>query len=160
MAAVNRKSMRMSDEEQARYLDDHKFGRLATVSSDGEPHVAPVGYVSVEGRIYFHGLKASRRGRHIAEGSQVCLCVDDGVGETDEYRDRTGVVLYGRCRELVPDEDVALLDRVRGRFGEVFFGDRDASYERSSHAWYELTSHRSTSWDFSKIPSGADRFAR
>ena len=81
-----------------------------------------------------------------------------GVGEGDGYRDRSGVVLYGRCRELTA-VDHELLERVRARFGEVFFGDPQASYERSTHAWYELVPHRSTSWDFSKIPQGSDRFA-
>ncbi len=158
MSYVERRTLRMSPAEEVAYLQRHQWGRLATVSPEGEPHVTPVGYVFLAGRIYFHGLVRSRRGRHIAQGSRLCLCVDDGVDDGQGYRERRGVVVYGDVRVLGP-EDRDLLARVRDHYAERFFGRTDIHYERRTHAWYELTPDRTTSWDFSKIPRGADRFS-
>jgi len=158
MSKVSRKELRMPEAERNAYLESHQYGRLATVSEAGEPHVAPVGYIMFGGNVYFHALESSRRGKDIKRGSRVSLCVDDGLGEGEGYRDRKGVILYGECRQL-GDDDSALLKQVRDKYGEVFFGAEDAEYERRTHAWYEVRPDRMASWDFSRIPEGADRFA-
>jgi nitroimidazol reductase NimA-like FMN-containing flavoprotein (pyridoxamine 5'-phosphate oxidase superfamily) len=158
MAYVKRADLRMTDEEIARFLAAHRWGRLGSVSAQGEPHVSPIGYLYLGGRLYFHGLVQSRRGRDITHEARVALCVDEGVGEGQTYSERRGVVVYARCRVVFADED-ELLALLRPGFAERFFGDRSVSFERPTHAWYELTPYRFASWDFGKIPAGADRFA-
>jgi nitroimidazol reductase NimA-like FMN-containing flavoprotein (pyridoxamine 5'-phosphate oxidase superfamily) len=157
VAPIDRGALRMTDAERDEFLAEHCWGRLSTVNADGEPHVAPIGYVYVDGRFYFHAMTRSRRGRDLAAGSLTCLCVDDGVAAGQTYTDRRGVIAYSRCRIVV---DESLLARVRTRFAEVFFGDPATPFERRTHSWYELAPYRYASWDFGRIPSGADRFAR
>ena len=158
MGYVKRSDLRLTDEETADFLAAHRWGRLGSVAADGEPHVSPIGYVYLDDRLYFHGLVRSRRGRDVAHESRVALCVDEGVAEGQSYSERRGVVVYATCRLVGVDED-DLLAQVRPRFAELFFGDSGLAFERSTHAWYELTPYRFASWDFGKIPGGTDRFA-
>jgi nitroimidazol reductase NimA-like FMN-containing flavoprotein (pyridoxamine 5'-phosphate oxidase superfamily) len=152
---IERADLRMDDDAIAGFLTQHSWGRLGSVSGGGEPHVAPIGYVYVDGRIYFLGLRRSRRARDLAHERRVALCVDDGVGADDAYADRRGVVVYAEARVLDPDDPA--LAAVGPAFAERFFGDREAGVRRPTHDWYELTPYRFASWDFAKIPAGADR---
>jgi len=158
MAYVSRAALRMTENERSAFLDVHDFGRLSTVNPTGEPHVAPVGYVALGERIYFHALLDSRRGRDLAAGSLACLCVDDGVSEGQGYGERRGVIVYARCSMLAADDE--RLPEVRQRFADKFFGDPGARFERRTHAWYELVPYRFASWDFGRIPAGADSHAQ
>ena len=68
-------------EREARFLCQVRMGRLATVSSRGEPHVVPVAY-EFDGRyIYFGGRRLSRtlKYRHISANPSVAFVVDDVV---------------------------------------------------------------------------------
>lgn len=159
MAYVDRRTLRMSDEEIRNFLEASRWGRLGTVSPDGEPHVAPIGIHHHGGRLYFHGLVRSRRARDLDANPRVSLCVDDGVGPGSVYADRRGVIVYGTCRRLGPD-DADLLDAVRAGYAQRFFGDPHTRFERPSHAWFEITPYRYASWDFGRIPTGTDRMTR
>lgn len=154
---VKRKDLQLSDDEIAAYLRAHIWGRLGTVSADGEPHVSPIGFIYLDGHAFFHSLVKSRRGRHIGDEARVALCVDDGVAEGDTYSQRRGVVVYGVCRQMADDDD--RLPALRDAFGVRFFGAGDARYERRTHAWYDIEPYRFASWDFGRIPAGSDRFA-
>jgi hypothetical protein len=67
------------------------------------------------------------------------------------------VILYGHVAVITAETHPELTRDVRNFFAEVFFGDPTMRFERRTHAWYELTPYRSTSWDFSRIPEGSDR---
>lgn len=159
MTYVKRSVLRMSDDEVFAFLAANQWARVATVSSDGEPHISTIGYVYHDGRFYFHSLLASRRGRDLTGEPRTALCVDDGIADDQPYTERRGVVVYGRSRLLNPEdqaEDREILEKVRVQFASVFFGDSAARFERSTHGWYELSPYRHTSWDFRRIPQGAD----
>jgi nitroimidazol reductase NimA-like FMN-containing flavoprotein (pyridoxamine 5'-phosphate oxidase superfamily) len=155
---VERASLKMSEEEGDAFLAGQRWARVASVTPDGEPHVSPVGYVLFEERIYFYGTEAARRTRDVRSGSRVSLCIDTGVGEGEGYSDRRGMVVYGTCR-VVDDSETELLDRVRPAYAQALFGDPEVDFRRRTHVWFEVEPYRRTSWDFAKIPTGADRFA-
>ena len=156
MAYVTRDTLKMSDEEITAFLATSQWGRLGTVSADGEPHVAPIGFHLHNDRLYFHGLLRSRRSRDLQAEERVSLCVDDGVGADSSYAKRRGVIVYGTCRRL-GDDDAALVADLRPGYAQRFFDDPNKDFERRTHAWFEITPYRFASWDFGKIPSGTDR---
>lgn len=156
MSYVTRNRLRMTDEEIYTFLAASMWGRLGSVSEDGEPHVAPIGFHLHEANLYFHGLLRSRRSRDLKVETRVSLCVDDGVGPDTSYNQRRGVIVYGTCRKL-GEEDGDLIAAIKPGYACRFFGDRDKEFERRTHAWFEIAPYRFASWDFSKIPSGADR---
>jgi nitroimidazol reductase NimA-like FMN-containing flavoprotein (pyridoxamine 5'-phosphate oxidase superfamily) len=155
---VKRSQLRMTEEERDAFLASQRWARVGSVSPDGEPHVSPVGYLYLDGRLYFYGTKEARRTRDVEAGSRVALCIDTGVGEGEEYSDRRGMVVYGTCR-VVPDSETELLDRVRPAYAQALFGDQSVDFRRRTHVWFEVEPYRRISWDFGKIPAGADRFS-
>lgn len=154
MPYVDRNTLHLSDDEVVEFVASRCWARIGTASPDGEPHVTPVGYIWYEGRIYVQSLTTSRRSRDLAANGKVALCVDEGVGAGDQYTDRRGVLVYGVCRPL--DRDAPVLDAVRPRVAERLIGDANARVDRRTHTWYEIEPTRWTSWDFGRIPAGAD----
>jgi PPOX class probable F420-dependent enzyme len=59
------------------FLDDgSRIGRLATVSADGAPHVAPVWYRREGDRLLVHTLAASTKGGNVSATGRYALTVD------------------------------------------------------------------------------------
>ncbi len=156
MPYVSRKQLSLSDAEAEEFLHSNRWGRLATASLAAEPHVSPLGYVYHRGAIYFHALRRSRRGRHLAENPRVAFLVDDGLAAGDHYSQRRGLIVYGCC--VVPDDD-ALLDEVRYTYMRAMDATSLDEVQRRTHSWYRIDIDRLASWDFRKIPAGADRKA-
>jgi nitroimidazol reductase NimA-like FMN-containing flavoprotein (pyridoxamine 5'-phosphate oxidase superfamily) len=154
---VERSTLRMTDEEAEAFLASQRWARVASVSPDGEPHVSPVGYVALDGRLYFYATREARRTRDVERGSRVAVCIDSGVGAGEGYSERRGVVVYGTCR-VVPETETDLLERVRPAYARALFGDPSVDFRRRTHVWFEVEPYRRISWDFGKIPPGADRF--
>src|SRR5579859_3260610 len=156
MPYVSRKDLQLTQEEAEAFLRASSWGRLATASLAAEPHVSPLGFVFYDGAIWFHALRRSRRGRHLAENPKVAFLVDDGVAEGQTYRDRRGVVAYGRCS--VANDDPRM-EAARAAYMEGFGMRSVDEVQRRSHDWYRIDIDRMSSWDFSKIPAGLDRKA-
>jgi nitroimidazol reductase NimA-like FMN-containing flavoprotein (pyridoxamine 5'-phosphate oxidase superfamily) len=148
---VARAQLRMTRAEGDAYLASQRWARVASVDQDGEPHVSPVGYVFLDGRIYFYGTEEARRTRDVRAGSRVSVCVDSGT--EGGYSERRGVILYGVCR-IVPEREP-----VRAAYARAQFGDSATDFRRRTHVWFEVEPYRRVSWDFGKIPPGADRFS-
>ncbi len=156
MPYVTRRQLSLSPAETEEFLRANRWGRLATASAAAEPHVTPIGYVYHGGALWFHALRKSRRGRHLAENPRVALVVDDGLGAGEPYTHRRGVIVYGRC--TVPEEG-PLLEEVRHAFMRAMDASSVEEVQRRTHSWYRIDIERTASWDFRKIPAGADRKA-
>ncbi len=143
---IPRSQLRMTPEELENFLRAQRTCRVATVSPDGEPHVAPLWFVWHEGVMYFNSLKRSRRTKDVERGSRVAVCVDAG----ESYGELRGAVLYGRF------QDAGDVPHIRKLFGEKYWGGMEIPAVRS-HAWIALRPERIVSWDFKKIPAGRDR---
>ncbi len=85
------------------YLNGQKLGRLATVDSEGQPYVVPVGfrYNPELGTIDIAGknLGQSLKFRHVAETGRVAFVVDDVL---PPWQPR-GVRMRGRAEALSDD---------------------------------------------------------
>jgi pyridoxamine 5'-phosphate oxidase family protein len=86
------------------YLRSQRLGRLATVASDGQPHVVPVGfrYNAASDTIEFggHGGFAKRKKyRDIARNPRVAFVIDD-LASINPWKVR-GIEIRGRA-EIVP----------------------------------------------------------
>jgi PPOX class probable F420-dependent enzyme len=70
---------KMSDDEVWAFLDSSPphTGKLATVRTDGSPHVAPI-WFAVDGRqIVFNTGAETVKGRALRRDGRVAMCVDD-----------------------------------------------------------------------------------
>jgi nitroimidazol reductase NimA-like FMN-containing flavoprotein (pyridoxamine 5'-phosphate oxidase superfamily) len=154
MTYVKRSVLRLTEEELDDFLRTNRWGRLATASLELEPHITPLGYVWHEGAVWFHALRAGRRGRDIEANPKVAFLVDDGVAPADDYTKRRGAILYGSC--VVADDDPGLSE-ARLAYMRALNASSLEEIQRRTHSWYRIDVARTASWDFRKIPAGADR---
>ena len=70
-------------EKEIEYLRGQRLGRMATVGSDGAPHVVPVGFrLAADGEsieIGGHGLSKSKKWRDLYSNPRIAIVVDDLV---------------------------------------------------------------------------------
>lgn len=147
---VPREQLRMSAEELDDYLGVQRTLRLATVDEEGVPHVVPLWFVWHAGAVWLNSLRKSRRHRHLLTGRPVGLVVDDG----ETYGELRGVRMSGRPAP-VPDDDPVRTVAYR-LFAQKYFARDDLPNQRSYES-IRIIPDNMASWDFRKIPSGADR---
>ncbi len=140
----------MTDEELDDYLHSARTLRLATVDDAGVPHVVPLWFVWHDGAIWLNSLRKTRRHRHLLTGRRVGLVVDDG----HEYAELRGVRMTG-IPTAVPDADGVRIEAYH-RFANKYFGVDELPNQRS-YETIRITPDDIASWDFRKIPAGADR---
>lgn len=75
---------------EKRFLDKNEIARLATVSSDGMPHVVPVSYIFRNGVFLIAIDYETKKYRNILHNPQVALVVD-------AIRPNRGVLIQGRA---------------------------------------------------------------
>jgi pyridoxamine 5'-phosphate oxidase family protein len=115
-------------EKEIEYLRGQPVGRLATVGSDGSPHVVPVGFrlgpedetIEVGG----HALKGSKKWRDLEANSRVAFVIDD-LERVDPWTPR-GLEVRGRAE---------LHEEGGERFGEGW-----------GAAWIRILPRRIVSW--------------
>lgn len=68
-------------EKESTFLKEQRLGRIATVSSNMQPHVVPVAFEFDGSYLYFGGwnLKNSLKFRNILQNNKVAFVVDDLV---------------------------------------------------------------------------------
>lgn len=148
--AVPRSRLRLTDEELERFLIEQRTLRLATVGDDGVPHVVPLWFVWHDGAIWLNSLAKSERHGHLRAGRPVGLVLDDG----ERYEELRGVRMSGRP-EIVADDDPVRVEAYR-LFARKYFGVDELPNQRS-YETVRIVPDEVASWDFRKIPSGADK---
>ena len=130
-------------EKETEYLRGQRLGRLATVGSNGSPHVVPVGFrldpdehaIEVGG----HGLSGSKKWHDLQANPRIAFVVDD-LKSVNPWTPR-GIEIRGRA-ELHSDG------------GQKFGPGWDS-------AWIRIVPHRIVSWGIEGAPfSAGSRKAR
>jgi PPOX class probable F420-dependent enzyme len=69
----------MNEQEAREFLNaGARTGKLATVSADGSPHVAPIWFIADDdGSLVFNTGANTVKGRNLRRDPRVSLCVDD-----------------------------------------------------------------------------------
>lgn len=81
-----------------KFLKEQKMLRLATVSTDGTPHVVPVWYMYTDGMIYVGTNTRTTKARNVERTGRAAFCVDKGI-RSPLY----GVMGRGRARLVTTD---------------------------------------------------------
>ena len=108
-------AQKMTEDQWRRFVSTGtRTGKLATVRSDGAPHVAPVWFVLDDADIVFNTGASTVKGRNLARDNRASLCVDD---DTPPF---SFAVLSGQV-ELI--EDLALVRRWASRIAARYMGE-------------------------------------
>ncbi|MCQ9182449.1 pyridoxamine 5'-phosphate oxidase family protein [Streptomyces sp. IBSBF 2953] len=144
-----RKIMMTSGELDA-FLTVQRTCRVATVSTDGAPHVSALWFLWDGNALWLYSVVRSKRWTDLRRDPRVAIVIDTG----EEYDSLRGVELSGAV-EFVGEiprtgELCAELDAVETRFARKNFG-LDAMPHDGRHAWVRLTPEKVVSWDFRKL---------
>ncbi|WP_416972816.1 pyridoxamine 5'-phosphate oxidase family protein [Streptomyces sp. 4F14] len=140
----------MTPGELDEFLDTQRTCRVATVSTDGTPHVSALWFLWDGSSLWLYSVVRSKRWTHLRRDPRVAVVVDTG----EEYDQLRGVELSGTV-EFVGEiprtgELCAELDAVETRFARKNFRV-DAMPHDGRHAWIRLTPQKVVSWDFRKL---------
>ncbi len=91
----------MFTEEEVAYLKTRPLARIATVSSNGQPDVAPVGYELDGHTFYIRGRRTTRtlKYKNVAAGQDRIALVIDDLASIDPWRPR-GIKIHGRAETV------------------------------------------------------------
>lgn len=83
----------MTDEERARFLDEHRVMSVCTLGHDGWPHATALWYVMRDGEPWIYTYAKSQKVRNLERDERATLLVEDGF----EYQELRGVMLKARA---------------------------------------------------------------
>ncbi len=150
---AGRELLAMTDDEVAAFLDEGRRVQVATINPDGTPHLVPLSYVVLDGRLTLWTDHRSRKVMNLRRDPRLTCLVEQGSG----FPDFRAVQISGRA-ELVDDADASL------HAGAALFeryGPAGSDPERLRAAAAELVSERVAivvtpervvTWDHRKLP--------
>jgi PPOX class probable F420-dependent enzyme len=140
----------MTPAEVEDFLAGERRAHLATIDADGTPHVVPLSYVVIDGRVTFWTDPASRKVANIRRDPRITCLVETGA----QFAEFRAVQLHGRA-ELGEDVDtsrrtgLALYERAAGFLTEEIRATVDAmALERVA---ITVVPERTVSWDLRKL---------
>jgi pyridoxamine 5'-phosphate oxidase family protein len=132
---------------EMKYLQSQRLGRIATVGSDGRPHVVPVGFrynpefdtVDIGG----HDFAKRKKFRDVQRNPHVAFVVDD-VASVNPWRVR-GIEIRGEAeiletggQSVIPGFDAEMF-RIRPR-RVITWGLESDTFSTDSHSAHDVTS--------------------
>lgn len=138
----------------AAFLRDRRKLQLATINSDGTPHMVTMFYATVDEKIVFWTYDKAQKTLNIARDPRITVLVEAG----EEYNDLRGVMVYGKAR-LIDDPDEVLrvgMEITRSMTG-MGAGDVEQVREYVAHTArkrvaFAVEPSRVVSWDHRKLP--------
>jgi len=98
-----RELLTMSDDEVTAFLHETRRAQVATINPDGTPHVVPMSYVMVDGRLTLWTDPRSRKVVNLRRDPRLTCLVEDG----DHFPVFRAVQLSGRA-DVSDDADTSL----------------------------------------------------
>jgi len=102
-----RDMIRMTDEEQAAYLEAGKSLQLATINQDGTPHLVAMWYGLLDGKIVFETFAKSQKAVNLIRDPRVACLLESGT----EYNELKGLQINGTARIVTDPAEVKVMMR-------------------------------------------------
>jgi len=144
----------MDDSEVAAFLAANARAHVSTLNRDGSPHVVPISYVLLDGRLAFWGDNASQKMVNLQRDPRVSAVVDTG----SDFQELQGVMLHGTASLHVDDE-------TNGRIADQFAAKAPEEHrEAAKQMLLSLAAERTAvvieptkvaSWDHRKLGGAA-----
>ena len=143
------RAIAMARAEVDAFLAEERTCRVATLGSDGAPHVVPLWFVWDGEHFWLNSLVRSQRWADLQRDPRVSLVVDAGV----EFSELRGVEVSGAAQVVgeVPrqGEPVPALEEIERRFGAKYSPNGEFAVD-GRHAWLRIDVEKLVSWDFRK----------
>lgn len=141
----------MTQEKIDGYLAKPLIARVATLKSDGSPHVVPVWYDWDGHALRFGAIPDSQKGKNVRRDPRISVVVDDALDPLRYW----GIMLEGRA-EIIEDQGraLAIIERICRRYLTEPHLDRYLAHLRSfKHLIVQLAPTRVRCWDRTTNPT-------
>ncbi len=145
------RGMNMEGDELDAFLAEQRTLYLATVSENGWPHVAPVGFARLEdNRLFVLTHPNQRKSKNVFQNNKVGVAVDEG----DSYTALRGVFMHGYAtvvadETLYPKLERAWVDSFYD--GEIPDVVKKVYSKRDGWIWFEIEPVNTVTWDNRKL---------
>jgi PPOX class probable F420-dependent enzyme len=95
-----RERIRMTDGEVAEFLASERTVQVASIGPDGTPHLVPMWFAVIDGRITFWTYAKSQKALNLRRDPRITCLLEAG----DRYGELRGVTIAGRA-EIADDYD-------------------------------------------------------
>ena len=147
---AERPDIRLTPDEQAAFLRDHRKCALATLDRDGFPHLVAMNFVMRDGACYMTSYGKAQKVVNIRRNPKVAMMVETGSA----YAELKGVMARGHC-EIVEGEEA-----VRETFGWMAEArgaaastarPATASNSAPKRVVMKIAPDKTVTWDHSKL---------
>ena len=141
-----RDAIKLTPEEQAAFLRDAKKAALATLDSEGFPHVVAMNIMFRDGAIFMTSYGKAQKVVNIRRNPKVGVMIETGR----KYPELRGVMIRGECE--IFDNPATVQFIMRGILGpEGTTIDASRLSRASKRVVLKVTPKKITSWDHSKL---------
>ena len=95
-----RDQIRMSEEEQERFIEQQKSLQVATINRDGTPHLSTLWFDVVDGDLVFETFTKSQKIKNLERDPRISCLLEDGL----VYEELRGIQINGTA-ELYSDPE-------------------------------------------------------
>jgi len=141
-----RPDIRLTSEQQAAFLREHRKCALATLDQDGFPHIVAMNFAVRDGAFYMTSYGKAQKVLNARRNPKVGLMVETGGA----YAELKGVMVRGRCEIL---EGAEAVGQVFQWMAEDRKEPRPAGASRSApkRVVLKIVPTKTVTWDHSKL---------
>ena len=145
-----RERIRMTDAEAAEFLATERTVQVASIGPDGTPHLVPMWFALIDGRIAFWTYAKSQKALNLRRDPRITCLVETG----DSYGELRGVSITGRADiaddyETVFDVGAAVYARYQGDMNHA--SRQGVENEARKRVAIFVNPEKVASWDHRKI---------
>jgi PPOX class probable F420-dependent enzyme len=150
MGTNQRSQIVMSASEITEFVNNSRTGTLATIGSDGQPHLTAMWYGVVDGEIWLETKEKSQKAVNLKRDPRVSFMIEGG----DTYDTLRGVSFEG-VAEIVDDPDVifrvgvSVWERYTGPYTDEMKPAVDMMMNK--RVAVRIVGQRTRSWDHRKL---------
>lgn len=149
--ASRRDQIMMAPDEIAAFLDEQRTLQVASINTDGTPHLVAMWYARHDGDIAFWTYAKSQKVVNVRRDPRLTVMVESG----DKYEELKGVTIYGHARIIDDlDEVFAFGDNVYERYWGPIDNDLVREGVRAmgrKRVVIVVEPDKTVSWDHSKL---------
>jgi PPOX class probable F420-dependent enzyme len=145
-----RERIRMTDAEVAEFLTTERTVQVASIGPDGVPHLVPMWFAVIDGRIAFWTFGKSQKALNLRRDPRVVCLLETG----DSYGELRGVSITGRAEiaddyETVFDVGATVYARYQGDMTHASRSGVEAEARKRVAVFVDP--EKTASWDHRKL---------
>jgi PPOX class probable F420-dependent enzyme len=145
---AERPDIRLTADEQAAFLREHRKAALATIDKNGFPHVTAMNFIMRDGAFYMTSYGKAQKVLNIRRDPKIAIMVEAGTA----YAELKGVMARGLCEIVEGAEAVHQVFAWSAEArGESYSRPAGASSSAPKRVVLKLVPQNIVSWDHSKL---------